>query len=275
MAKQKSNELYVQIHSLRHDIEAGLRQTLALLNELGISGIEMCYLPAYIGSAWGDFGETGKLPAEEINAIFTEYGMDLCSCHCPLSFATSDELPKVAEWINTLGMKQIVIPAVPVNNEQQDCSWIKVAEDLNTLGRRVNLLGLELVYHTQVECWKLIKGKTGLSILDKYLNPNLCTLEIDPSGAVLHRVNWLEEIEQLCTPVNALHLRDAKRSDLINDVYLPSVPLGQGELEWSKALRQNQSLLPKTWVIEMELDANSVIKATKLCVDFIHTHTKN
>ena len=108
-----AQQIGVQAHCLRFEIQKGLEQTLAQISSLGLAAIELVRVPGCRGNRWGDFGAATDRPAREIGAAIRAAGLV-----CPSVMVSPDELTtatmdSTVEWVRDTGATRLVLTTLP------------------------------------------------------------------------------------------------------------------------------------------------------------------
>jgi sugar phosphate isomerase/epimerase len=118
------------------------------------------------------------LTEQEVKARLDHYGLSAPSAHVDFPTART-RLSELATAAHTLGHRYVVIPSA--RNEPLDTldDYRRLAAELNTLGARVDALGLRFGYHNHGYEQALLDGRVPLEVLIEETDPALVTMELD------------------------------------------------------------------------------------------------
>lgn len=246
--------LGVQAHCLRREMSVDFPGTLARVKAMGIGRIEMCSFPGCRGNPWGDFGALADWPAERIRHALATTRLDCVGTHFAAKELTGDELGTAVRWARDIGSPAIVLDGLRQAADADAAAWRAAFESLNDIGRRVTDHGLAFAYHTQNDVWRTIAGTLLADELFRIVDPALCRIELDPSGALVFGADWASPVRENPGQFFAMHLRDGSRPG--HEVpYLPALPLGEGDVDWPRALDAAVAADIPLYILEMEVDA--------------------
>jgi sugar phosphate isomerase/epimerase len=248
-------QLGVQAHCLRREMAVDFPGTLGRVNALGIGRIEMCSFPGCRGNPWGDFGELADWSAGRIRDELATAELDCVGTHFAAKELAGDELEAAIRWARDINSPAIVLGGLRQAADADGASWRAAFESLNEIGRRVADHGLDFAYHTQNDVWCTVGGTLLAEELFRIVDPELCHIELDPSGALVFGVDWTASVRQNPGRFFAMHLRDGSRPD--HEVrYLPALPLGEGDVDWRQAIDAAVAAEIPLYILEMEVDAD-------------------
>jgi len=247
-----AQQIGVQAHCLRFEIQKGLEQTLAQIASLGLAAIELVRFPGCRGNRWGDFGAATDRPAREIGAAIREAGLV-----CPSVMVSPDELTtatmdSTVEWVRDTGATRLVLTTLPSPASGVLYDWTVAFANLNALGSRMQRSGLRFAFHPQPSLWSELDGARLADVLLDTIDPDLCQIEFDPSGAIIYGTDPASYLRKRPGAFFAMHLRDGMQPPS-PVFYLPSEPLGRRYIDWP-ALLDAAAQTPIEWYfLEMEV----------------------
>jgi sugar phosphate isomerase/epimerase len=150
-------------------------------------------------------------------------------------------------------------------------AWRRTIDDLNKLGARLADQGLGFCYHTQNDVWRPVAGKLPAADLLERIDPGYCTIELDPSGALVTGADWKSLVREHPGRFFSMHLRDGIRPG--QDVpYLPAVPLGAGDEDWPSAFEAAKLAGISRYLLEMEVETgHDVFEALHISLAYMET----
>ena len=245
-------QLGVQAHCLRYRIAASLEATLAEVAGLGLQAIELVSFPGCRGNRWGDFGAAADWRPEDIGAAIRGAGLA-----CPSAMVNSQELAAeqfeaTIRWLRGVGVAHLVLAAIPTPGSGTLREWQQALAMLNPLGERLRSYGLRFAIHTQPNLWAIVEGRRLADELLDVIDPALCRIEFDPSGAIMYGTDPGSYIAQRPECFYSLHLRDATRPP--EPVYYQAAePLGTGTVAWRPFLAAAEASTIEWYFLEMEV----------------------
>ncbi|MFI7700507.1 sugar phosphate isomerase/epimerase family protein [Nonomuraea sp. NPDC049480] len=164
-----SNQISIQLWTVRDDLAQNYDATLAYLAEIGYPKVEL---------ALGYFGRT----AAQLRAFLDGLGIRSTSSHDGISPDDAALETKIANAL-TLGQSYIVVPYLNSTSEDEWKAW---AERMNVEAAAARKAGLRYGYHNHAHEFTidLGGGKTPWDVLTSELDPRLVHLEIDIYWAV-------------------------------------------------------------------------------------------
>jgi sugar phosphate isomerase/epimerase len=247
-----AQQIGVQAHCLRFEIQKGLEQTLAQISGLGLAAIELVRFPGCRGNRWGDFGAATDRPAREIGAAVRAAGLV-----CPSVMVSADELTtantgSTIEWVHDTGATRLVLTALPSPDPANLRDWTAAFANLNVLGARMQRSGLRFAFHPQPSLWSELDGARLADVLLDTIDPDQCKIEFDPSGAIIYGTNAASYLRKRPGAFFAMHLRDGMQPPS-PVFYLPSEPLGCRYIDWPSLLDAAAQTGIEWYFLEMEV----------------------
>jgi sugar phosphate isomerase/epimerase len=229
-----AEDLSIQLYSLRD--YGDLESQLAALAKLGFRRVEI------IGSHLND--------AKDTRAKLDAHGMSAPTGHVPLE-ALRDRLDWVAEQANTIGMKELYMPALPAAERELTADgWRRKGAELGQMAQKLKLHGLALGYHNHD--WELksfADGRTALDHLFAGADGSPLTFEADLAWLVRGGADPIGWMRSLRTRLTAVHVKDfaAQGTNLAQDGWSD---VGAGTLDWPTLWREAVALGAKWMVLE-------------------------
>ncbi|MCS6946458.1 MAG: TIM barrel protein [Steroidobacteraceae bacterium] len=259
----------VQAHCLRRELAADFVGTLRRLRALEFDDIELCHFPGFAGSPWGDFGALAAVPPAEIRAMLLGAGLSCAAVHVRYPQLLPDRIAATVRWTLDVGSATIVLASLPLTTRDSLANWRDAFESLNRLGAELAAVGCRFAYHTQNDLWQTIDGRLLADELLRCIDPSRCLLELDPSGALLHGVDWRGVVRPRAGMFFAMHLRDGAASTA-DVAWAPAVPLGDGIEDWREALQTAAAVGIEHYFLEMEVAPGcDVIAALQKSLDYL------
>lgn len=253
--KGKKN-VYIQLYSVRDNINKDFKGTIAAVAKAGYTGIE--------AAGYGDGKFYGLTPTEfkkEINAV----GMQVLSSHAGQSLAENvdkTDWEAIWKWWDTAiaahkaaGMKYIVTAWMPTPKTLAD---LKVYCDYyNKVGEKCNAAGLKFGYHNHDFEYNKIEGETMLDFMLKNTDPKKVFFQMDVYWTVMGRKAPVDYFNQYPGRFEVLHIKDDKE-------------LGESGMVGFDAIFKNAAKAgAKYMVVEVEKYNHDPLKSVKLSYDYL------
>ena len=259
-AVKKSNKnVYLQLYSVREDINKDFKGTIAAVVKAGYTGIE--------AAGYSDGKFYGLTPAEfkkELNAV----GMKALSSHAGQSLAENvqdTDWKAVWEWWDTAiaahkaaGMKYIVTAWMSTPKTLAD---LKVYCDYyNKVGEKCNAAGLRFGYHNHDFEFNNIEGELMYDFMLKNTDPAKVFFQMDVYWVVMGRKAPVDYFNEYPGRFEILHIKDNKE-------------LGQSGMVGFDAIFKNTAKAgAKYMVVEVEKYNYEPLKSIKLSYDYLKTN---
>lgn len=237
-----SQEIGLQLYSLRHEFEKDVPGTFSKIRDMGIREIEM-------GSTYGlSFGEIIKILAIN-NLTVLSYGTD---------FEKLDKFPEmVADEARSYGAKFVVVFWLPHQKDgltRADAD--AAAQVLNKAGKILQLNGMMLCYHPHG--FEFVEDSQG-SVFDYFvhsLDSRYVQLELDVFWVKQAGYDPVKTLRKYGNRVVLLHLKDRKKgTPNSKDGHAPdetNVVLGSGDVDIRAIILEARRLGIKHAFIEDE-----------------------
>jgi sugar phosphate isomerase/epimerase len=204
-----SPAMSVQLYSIRDEVAADLRGSLARLAAIGLTRVE-------------PFDITGD--PDGLRAALTANGLSAPSAHAHLGAGA--DLDRVLDAAATVGVQTVIHPFSPAEQWASKEDVDAVAEDVARAAEAAAGYGLRIGYHNHHwELSNMIDGRTALEHFADQAGPDVL-LEIDTYWAAVGGQDVPALLGRLGDRVRLLHLKDGPIS---TDV-AAQLPLGNGAM---------------------------------------------
>jgi sugar phosphate isomerase/epimerase len=229
---------------------------------------EMVSFKGYGGATARDgFAPLVNMSAAEARKIVQDVGFVIRSCHFKYAqFQTPDSAAESVAWAKELGTEYLTLGDVTPVASLDD--WKRHFDNLNQYGAMVAKAGMKLGLHTQNDMWAAVDGELVLDKLLTAVSANHCQIELDLSSTQVMKIDPADYVRRHPGRTFALHMRDAKTPT--GTGYLPSVPLGQGDIDWRALLTACRASNVPHYIVEMQTQgAVDPITAMKLSAEYL------
>ena len=235
-----SDQISIQLYTLRDQLAIDLEGTLAALGEIGYTRVEHA-------------GFVGR-PVEEFKAALDAAGLRSTSGHVliPQPFDAAAWSASLAD-ANTLGSRHIVHPFFGIDFATGEVTrttapWRAFARDLNRAGRMARDAGLKLGYHNHN--WEFFRltdnpAQTAYDVLTEATDPDLVHLELDLFWATRGARDPVDLIEQNKGRVLQYHVKDMNQAGSFEDP-------GQGLLDFARIFRHSDEAGVREYIVERD-----------------------
>lgn len=236
-----SQELGIQLYSLRNQFKKDVPSTLKLISEWGLANIEG--------------GEnTYGMEENEFISLLDQYGLNVVSVGTNLK-ELSENLQKAIDRAKAFGADYVMCPSIPHHGDTLSFDEISDATSiLNQSGKIIQEHGLQLVYHPHG--YEFVPHKNGT--LFDYMAENALyfDFEMDVYWAVHGGADPISLFEKYPDKFKLLHLKDMKKG--VQGNYTghadkkTNVILGTGKIDMEEIIHRAKKIGVKYMFIEDE-----------------------
>ena len=188
----KKFPIALQVYSVRDDMEADFRGTLAKVKALGYDGVEFA-------------GLYGNAPAD-IKAWCEELELVPISAHVP--FVDMMENPDLLADYAAIGCKYVAIPYLTEEYRPGAEKFDEVIAGAAMLGEKAKALGMQLLYHNHDFEFLKVDGKYALDILNDTVPAELLATELDTCWVNVRGEDPAGYVEKYSGRAPIVHLKD-------------------------------------------------------------------
>jgi len=251
----------LQTYSLRNQIKDNGAKAFDYVKEQGFKYVEIG-----IGNHYG-------MSREELKETLKKLNLTPIAAHAGQEFLLSDT-DKAVEEAEFFGMKYVGVAWASHQAPLDEAQTLKIANDFNTIGKRLKEKGIQFFYHNHgFEFQPYKDGKTLFDLLMEKTDPDLVKYEMDTTWVVFPGQDPAKLLKKYPDRWVFLHLKDLKKgvvgnlsggTDTDNDV-----PLGTGQINWVETLKAAQDIGVKYYFIEDE--SSNVLKQIPQTLRFLET----
>lgn len=217
----------LQLWSIKNDLDRDFKAGLKKVAELGFEGVE--------------FAGYYDIPAEEMNALLSEYGLEVAGVHHNVN-ELDEKLDEIMAYNKVLGNKNIV------------CSWAptETMDDVNAsiekLTKAAGILsenGFEFHYHNHAHEFKKYDGVFANDIMAKEVGKSgKMRAEVDTFWVWFADVNPCEYLESRKDDITLVHIKDGTKE------YKTAV--GEGDVDIQAILDKSAEIGAEWLIVEDE-----------------------
>jgi sugar phosphate isomerase/epimerase len=209
-----TDQLSVQLYTVREALDADMPGTLRRLAEIGFTQVE----------------PYGIADRPELVDGLAAAGLVAPTAHAHL---IGDPDPALFRLARALGVSTLVDPAAPVERWQSREDVARLAGELNSAARAAADHGLRVGYHNhEFELESLIDGVTALEVFASHLDDDV-VLEVDTYWVAAGGQDPVTLLQRLGSRVTALHIKDGPATKDPVD----QVAVGKGSMPVLEILR--------------------------------------
>lgn len=257
-AKKPNKKIYLQLYSVRDDIQKDFKTTIAEVAKAGYRGIE--------AASYADGKFYGLSPSEfkkQLNAV----GLQALSSHTGMQLAidvSKTNWDEVWKWWEqtiaahkTAGMKYIVTPSMPVPETLADLQVY--CDYYNKIGEKCNAAGLKFGYHNHDFEFVKIENGVMLDYMIKNTDPSKVFFQLDVYWTVFGRKSPVDYFKNYPGRFELLHIKDNKE-------------LGQSGMVGFDAIFKNARISgAKHMIVEVENYNFEPLKSIKMSFDYLNS----
>lgn len=255
----QKKEIYLQLYSIRDDIKADYKGTVAKVAEMGYTGVE--------AAGYGDGQFYGLSPADFKKSI-EEVGMEVLSSHTARPLADSvaaTNWDEVWAWWDTAiqahkeaGMKYIVTPWMPTPATLADLQ--AYCDYYNQVGEKCNAAGLRFGYHNHDFEFKEIEGQLMYDYMLNNTDPSKVFFQMDVYWVVKGGKDPVDYFNNYPGRFELLHIKD-------------ELELGRsGEVDFESIYNNAETAGAKYMIVEVEryTEGLTPFESVKESYDFLN-----
>jgi sugar phosphate isomerase/epimerase len=235
ITKSRLENFGIQIYSVKEDMATDPVATFRALAGYGYKQLEG--FDGGKGILWG-------LQPSEFKSLMSEIGSTMVASHCNVF----ENLEAQAEMAAEVGMKYLICPWIGPQKSLDD--FRKKAAEFNLIGEKLNSYGLKFAYHNHDYTFVVQEGLIPQDILMDETDPALVDFELDIYWAHVANVNPSEYLAKYPGRFRLCHVKDAEAGT--GDPHQRGVLLGQGEIPFSKLIKESKDLGMEYFIVEQE-----------------------
>ncbi len=273
----KLGRIGVQLFTLPKLLDQGVDAAFAMLAGLGYQEVELFgpfpYSVPAVQEQWRGIapriGLSGSgyfgLTVQQFRARLDAHNLTAPSMHVDLD-TLRDRTAQVAEDVHILGARYAGIPAIPEERRRTLDDYIRMADEMNTIGTRARALGFTLLYHNHGYGFTPTDdGKIPTRVLFDRLDPSVVSLEMDTFWTVAGGADPVELLDAYPRLYRLMHVKDMaqpvrmKEGGTMQDVMalMPAITTdGSGVLDLPRILGHAKKNGVEHFYVEQDLAAD-------------------
>jgi sugar phosphate isomerase/epimerase len=242
MEFMNSDQLAVQLYTLRELVARDLRGTLRSVSDAGYRAVELAGLPPIEAEALRDL-----LAAEDLAPIGAHESLD----------RLRTDLDGLLDRMTILGCPRIIVPWLPEAERATPGDVRRVAAELGEIARACAGRGIALGYHNHAFEFAPLDGTTVWDVLLEAL-PADFELEVDVYWVTIGSRDPVEVIRAAGDRVRLLHMKDVGAGPDRGDV----TP-GDGILPWRDIVAAGTERQVAWYVVEEDNPGDAIAEITR------------
>ena len=148
MSEKKIKKVGIQMYSIRNFYYQNPAEAFKFIKDCGYDAVEM----------YGD----ATMSAEELKKLFDDAGLECCGWHSQWHYmAKPDMLEMFASYNKVINNNYLIIPWIPPEVRLDREGWLKTAEKLNEIAKRLKDYGMYTGLHSHADEFKFITGDSS------------------------------------------------------------------------------------------------------------------
>jgi len=238
----RTDQLAVQLYTVRESLEADIPKTLRRVAETGVDAVELAGLP--------------PMSTEELRDQLVKAGLRPIASHESLERIEANP-DAVITKLQMLGIRRAVVPWLAPERRSSVDAARTTARQLRRIAEYFDVRGMRLAYHNHDFEFEPLDGTTLWQILVDEL-PAIIELEIDLYWASIAGHDPVQLIRDLGSRVRMLHMKDMAPTTGREDL----AP-GDGVLDWPSIVSTATELGVDWYIIEQDNPTNAYLDITR------------
>ena len=254
-----------QIYGLREAAGKDFPGTLKQPAAIGYRAMELC---SFHGYAKQGFGPLENMKPADIRKAIEDSNLRCESCHFNArEWDDGAVIDQSIEWAHGVGLKYMILSSAKQKPEMTMDDWKQNFDLMNKYGGQVKKAGMQFGYHTHGTEWKKIDGVMVFDELLRSVDPKLVQGQLDLGGVTMGGVDAADYLEKHPGRFCSLHVKDVKKGQTSG----PSVPVGQGDIDWKRVFLAAKVGGIKNYFVEMEVKPPvDPMEALKISAAYLH-----
>lgn len=223
----------LQLWSIREEAEKDLLGTIRTVSEMGYKGVQ--------------FAGFFENDANDVKIKLDKYNIKPAGAHVQIDLLR-DQLDETLKYHQIIGNDLIIVPWLPEEFRTTKDDYLRTAELLNGIGKKLYDRGFTLAYHNHDFEFNSFEGKTGLDILFEHTEPNHLKMELDCFWATYTKHDPLDIIDKYAHRCVSLHIKDLQT----NEDKPISTEIGKGSLPLNEYVNKGKEVGVKWMIVEQE-----------------------
>lgn len=205
---QSNKNIGLQLYSLRDLVkDQGIQTTLETVSKMGYKNLEL--------AGYND-GKMYGLAPSELKKIVSDLGMKVTSSHVGQAYNKEKEAEVMGWWDqaidahNELGVKYMIQPWMPVNDQTTLDDLKTYCDYFNTVGYKTAAASMAFGYHNHDFEFKNVEGQRIYDYLLNNTSKNHVFFQMDVYWVAQGGADPVEYMQKYADQMKVLHIKDEK-----------------------------------------------------------------
>ena len=205
---QSSKNIGLQLYSLRDLVkDEGIQKTLETVSKMGYTNLEL--------AGYND-GKMYGLAPSELKKMVSDLGMKVTSSHVGQAYNKEKEAEVMGWWDqaidahNELGVKYMIQPWMPVNDQTTLDDLKTYCDYFNTVGYKTAAASMAFGYHNHDFEFKNVEGQRIYDYLLNNTSKNHVFFQMDVYWVAQGGADPVEYMQKYADQMKVLHIKDEK-----------------------------------------------------------------
>lgn len=242
-AEKSKKHIGLQLYSLRDLVkDEGIQKVLETASKIGYTNLE---------TAGYDKGKIYGLAPSEFKKMCNDLGMKCTSAHLGQAFTKEKEAEVMAWWDqaidahNELGVKYMVQPWMPVNDQTTLDDLKMYCDYFNTVGYKTAAASIAFGYHNHAFEFRKIEDKLIYDFLLDNVSPNHVFFQMDVYWVTQGGADPVAYLKERPSQFKTIHIKDDKEIGASN------------KMNFKPIFDQMYANNVKDWYVEVEQYTNN------------------
>ncbi len=208
----------------------------------------------------------GKYPydAAQWKRIFRETGFGVSGHHYDFPGNVEDAFETICALNLAIGNQNVLVSALRENERQDREAFLRSAERLNALGRRLKARGLCFFYHNHAFEFVAYGDKTGYELLLENTDPAYVSFQLDTYWVAYAGLDPARFIKSHADRIRLLHIKD-----MLDDGERSFGEIGEGMLDFAAIFRSAEAAGISWFAVEQDKSKRDCLESAKISHDNI------
>ncbi|MDR2649415.1 MAG: sugar phosphate isomerase/epimerase [Clostridiales bacterium] len=241
------NEFYIQLYSVREELQRDFPGTLRKLGKIGYTGVE--------------FAGYGGYSAKDLKKLLAENNLKPMGTHSRVE-ALLEHLDEEIEYNQILGTEYIILPHYGGVSDRDGI--LRMAELFLPAAEKITKAGMKFAYHNHA--WEFAKynGEYLLDIFYANTDPEIVLAELDLYWIAYAGADPLEYMKKYANRAKLLHIKQIKDYESKK-----CVDLNEGVIDFSEIIKTGKRSGVEYYILEQEEFEIDPFISVKNGIDFI------
>lgn len=234
----------LQMYTVREQAQADFAGTVRAVAQMGYPAIQ--------------FAGYGGLSADQMKRLLDELGLKVAGSHVGLSQLEGD-LNREIDYNLAVGNRDLIVPALPREMQQDESGFKRAVQILNQLGARCKEQGARLSYHNHAFEFVQFDGRTAMELLLDETDPSVVVWEPDVYWIAYANEDPTAWIRRYAGRCPYIHLKD-----MTKDESRTFAEVGEGRFDFQPIFEASEAGGAEWYVVEQDRCARPALESAAL-----------